>query len=84
MSEQRAYTPDRVDEALQGRVDRDALSAEEQDLYDLLLRDRFLHPPAAAAETMRRIGDEAGAVGYDTQDRLVRRLPDGSLKVLEG
>lgn len=39
-------------------------------------------PTPAEVEEMRQLGLQPGAVGYDEGGNLVRRQPDGTLKVL--
>jgi ParD-like antitoxin of type II bacterial toxin-antitoxin system len=68
---------DRVRQALDGRLTLETLSVEEQDAVFDRLDDQFDNPPADVKAQYAELGRREGAVGADTQGRLVRREASG-------
>lgn len=55
---------------------------ESTELVTLLVASLNLAQDPAAAEVYAAVGERAGAVGYDEENRLVERQEDGTLRVL--
>lgn len=56
---------------------------DTRELQTVLLASMNLDQDFAATAAYANTGARPGAVGYDEQNRLVERLPDGSLKPLD-
>ncbi|MEY9142102.1 hypothetical protein [Bradyrhizobium elkanii] len=74
---------DRARDAIEGRLDPADLTPEERSVYYDLLEDVMANPTPEQIEFARQRGMEPGAVGYDDNGRLVRRLADGSLEEVD-
>jgi hypothetical protein len=75
-------TLDRIRAVLAGELDPGTLDDDAAALYDGLLDQRLSTPTDEALAFREHLQTKPGAVGYDANGRLVRRLPNGELEVL--
>lgn len=71
---------DKIRETLEGRMRLEDLSVAEQDAVFDGLRQQFDQPSPAVRAQYAALGDRPGAVGDDSEGRLVRRRADGGLE----
>lgn len=76
------FTIDRVQAALEGRLDASDLSDDEWRLLDDMQFEALAEPTASERAAYAALAAKPGAVGTDENDRLVRRRPDGSIEVI--
>jgi hypothetical protein len=77
------FTLDRARAAMEGRFNPAELSGEERAFYYDLLDDVMANPTPEDIAVAARRGQQAGAVGNDETGRLVRRLANGGVEVIE-
>jgi len=77
------FDVDRVRAALNGQLDVRLLSHNELMAFEESLGNALATPSAKSIQDMKALRDAGGAVGYDEQGRLIRKLPGGGVEVLE-
>lgn len=76
------YTLDRVHAALNGELDADQLSPDEELLFTDLFADYLMRPNLENEAFVAKMFTEGGYVGEDERGQLVRTLPGGGVEVI--
>lgn len=74
---------DRARDAIEGHLDPAYLTQEERSRYYEYLDGVMANPTAEQIAAAHERGMRPGAIGYDEYGRLVRRLPDGRIEVID-